>query len=430
MSWGVPPVSDGEASPGLRVGVVPSSSTPVHDSLPANGALVSALRGVAQALSRPAEAVRLRLRIVDEAQALLDAESVLLCFVEPDGETLRVELGAGPLADMEGQVLPVGASFAGSAVASGQPQLSSDLAADARAFHAPGHKLPASSAVAFPLPGGGRMLGAIVAVREAGRAAFTAADLMTYFPFAEVVGAALVNTRQHASARLGRGSIEEWQKAREEGEWRERHEAIARARGYVAFEWEPRSQELRWGESYEAVFGAPVPASVTLLPRWAERIHPADRARVLGAMSGSVLAAEPLCLECRVLYPGGVVKLVRLREVSRLDGERGVRLIGMAELVAPRGAAAPERGDAVRELVRGLRHEINNPLAVVMGQAQLLRKEAAVQESAQLRQSVAALYTEAERMQSLLVRLAAFEEFVPDRILNPRGELNLPVRPD
>jgi signal transduction histidine kinase len=355
---------------------------------------------------------------------------VLLCLLDADGETLRVELGAGPLAGMEGQLLPVTASFAGAAVAAGQPQVSADLASDARAFHSPGHTLPQSSAVAFPIPGGGRVLGAIVAVRDAASAPFSASDLATYYPFAEVVGAALINARQHASTRLARGSIEEWQKAREEGEWRERHEAIARARGYVAFEWEPRSQELRWGESYEAVFGAPVPNGATLLPRWAERIHPADRARVLGAMSGSVLAAEPLCLECRVLYPGGVVKLVRLREVSRLDGERGVRIIGMAELVAPRGAAAPERGDAVRELVRGLRHEINNPLAVVMGQAQLLRKESAVQESAQLRQSVAALYAEAERMQSLLVRLAAFEEFVPDRILNPRGELNLPARPD
>ena len=53
-------------------------------------------------------------------------------------------------------------------------------------------------------------------------------------------------------------------------------------------------------------------------------------------------------------------------------------------------------------LIKTERHEVNNPLAVVMGQAQILRNEPGVEADPHLRQSIDAIYEGSERIRDVL----------------------------
>jgi len=63
-----------------------------------------------------------------------------------------------------------------------------------------------------------------------------------------------------------------------------------------------------------------------------------------------------------------------------------------------------------RRLMNTLRHEVNNPLAVVMGQAQILRSDPGIDADPHLRQSIEAIYEGGERIRDVLRRLTAAGE--------------------
>ena len=86
-------------------------------------------------------------------------------------------------------------------------------------------------------------------------------------------------------------------------------------------------------------------------------------------------------------------------------------------------AAAAEGG---RQLLRALRHEINNPLAAVLGHAQLLEGDPAVRELPHVLQSVRAIREEGMRMDVLTRRLAVLEQSGDPRLLDEHGFLRLP----
>src|SRR5690606_24466895 len=76
--------------------------------------LLTAERRLAAALARPAEVLRYFLIAVEETAALLKVDRALICLVDSeDPDLLRVMAGAGPLADEEGELLPVQGSFEG-----------------------------------------------------------------------------------------------------------------------------------------------------------------------------------------------------------------------------------------------------------------------------------------------------------------------------
>ena len=92
---------------------------------------------------------------------------------------------------------------------------------------------------------------------------------------------------------------------------------------------------------------------------------------------------------------------------------------------AARGAGS----EAGRQLLRALRHELNNPLAAVLGHVQLLEADAAVRGLPHVAQSVRAIREEGERIESLTRRLAALEASGDARLLDDEGFLRLPPDP-
>ncbi|HEU0052431.1 MAG TPA: histidine kinase dimerization/phospho-acceptor domain-containing protein, partial [Longimicrobium sp.] len=79
-----------------------------------------------------------------------------------------------------------------------------------------------------------------------------------------------------------------------------------------------------------------------------------------------------------------------------------------------------------RQLLRALRHELNNPLAAVLGYAQLLEADPAVRGFPHVHQSVRAIVDESRRMNALTGRLAVLETSDDARLLDERGFLRLP----
>ena len=131
-----------------------------------------------------------------------------------------------------------------------------------------------------------------------------------------------------------------------------------------------------------------------------------------------------------MLHKSGVARRVVLR--AALPVEPGAtRVVGVMEDVTERERLATTRDQRARaaaatEIIRALRHEINNPLAVVIGQLQLLQKDASVTENAMLQQSLDAIHQESVRMHELVRRLAALEQHPREPFVSESGGVNIP----
>jgi signal transduction histidine kinase len=89
----------------------------------------------------------------------------------------------------------------------------------------------------------------------------------------------------------------------------------------------------------------------------------------------------------------------------------GIAVGGLAELLRAeyRRRVAAERAAATNELAVALRHEIHNPLAALVAEAQLLEEESASLPAGQ-QESVASLSRLAQRIQALVDRVAEIQE--------------------
>ena len=126
------------------------------------------------------------------------------------------------------------------------------------------------------------------------------------------------------------------------------------------------------------------------------------------------------------------------------EGEACARLAAGAAAAAVEGALAFDRArgsraaleswrasratasEGGRRLLRALRHELNNPLAAVLGHAQLLEADPSVQSLPHVLQAVRAIRGEGRRMDALTRRLATLESSGDPRLLDDDGLLRLP----
>lgn len=246
-------------------------------------ALLALHRRISEALTRPARTARV-FRTLAFAAGEAAGASASVGLVEPSVEAVRMGTGTGLLADHEGELLPLEASFPGRALRRGAPVLTADLRTDEHAYRAEERDLPSGPAAALPLGPAGAPLGVLLLAREPGGEPFREDDLPLLRAVAEAVGSALENVHLFERARGSHAALESWR----------------RGRG---------------------------------------------------------------------------------QQVS-----------------------------SARQIVRALRHEFNNPLAAILGHAQLLAVQPAVEGNPTLRDSVQAIYDESQRMSGLARSLAQMED--------------------
>jgi signal transduction histidine kinase len=149
---------------------------------------------------QPPEAVLSAL--TGHALKLSGADLVKVALPDEEGGRMTVDFAEGEGAEaVRGLVLPADDSLSGLVLASGEPIVVDDFAADKRAADVTRRALPnMGSAIAFPLGAPGSVRGVIVIARRRGRQQFSPADLEVFGAFGAQAAVALELAARRADA--------------------------------------------------------------------------------------------------------------------------------------------------------------------------------------------------------------------------------------
>lgn len=391
------------ATPGTEASPIPAVVPP--ERYPAVHAV---LQRIAERIACPAELGRLLHTLADETGSLLHA-SATVATAEP-GDLLALRTGSGLLAPFEGELLPGEGSFCGAALHRGWRE-TANLSREPHAY--PGEQeLGAGPALAAALPAPGGPSGVLLVVRPAGAAQFTPEESAELAAVAEFAAAALAGARACAEARARRIPVDAWRNDRDTAAWRRTYEAVAAETGQAVFRVELATGEIRWSAARDEAWGSTVAGL-------AQRVAAADRERVLRALSTPGASR----LEVSATDAAGRLKRYRL-DTFPDAAEPGVVAALLAE-----GHAAAERGSLVpvAELIRAVRHELNNPLAVVAGTVHLMEASGAAEGQPEIARSVQQIRDASDRLRDLSTRIGLLERMPEAAFVTEGGGLGVAI---
>ncbi len=121
--------------------------------------------------------------------------------------------------------------------------------------------------------------------------------------------------------------------------------------------------------------GAPRPVSV-----FRDACHADDRARVEALFDAAIAKGEPAGAIFRITSADGSVRVVDVRVNFLKQGARVVEMVGTTQDITERQQlndqlAAADRMATIGSLAAGVAHEINNPLAALIGNVDLLAED-------------------------------------------------------
>lgn len=367
--------------------------------------LLSAVERVTGALYETAGLSQILSTTVDAAAGLIAGDGAAAVLRDEDPSRLRIAIGAGLLSDTEAALLPLSGSFEGAAITAGAPRRTQTLAAEVPA--APWLEgVDAGPALAAPMGSDERAIGVLLVARQSGAAPFLEREAALLAGLALHAGGVIAAARARTRVRGAPERLEAWRRFRSVEEELERYESLESARGQAGFVWSPDDDRIEWTRGVQLVAGAPSDALATL-GDWLQRVHPADRTTVRETLESARDAGSDE-LTSRAFHLLGRDAAAEPRPmVLRARREPGSgRVLGVVEAEREESSGSlPSRAPTAAEVVNALRHEINNPLAVVIGQAQLLRTEKSVGRDAMVLQSVDSILRESERIAELVKRL-------------------------
>jgi GAF domain-containing protein len=439
--------------------------------------VLQALQRVADASARPAETGRL-FRTLAEALGHAVRGAAATATLDAESGALRLRSGTGAFAAEEGELLPVEASLAGAAFSSGAVRMTADSAAEADAFVVErGFRVGAY--LAAPLVADGQVIGVALAGRAPGQPPFDAADVAALELVAGAAAAAVAGAEVQEARRRSRAALGAWRAERQLRDQAARLQAALGLGGVLCFEYDRATGRTEWTGDVDAALGLDASGAGAALDGWISRVHPEDRVRFEAALraDGSAprrvrmrmadgqqtvrifdLAAGPagadgaLCVlreaerpvvkevvrEVPVIKEVEVVKEVvqEVEVIREVEVVREVEVIREVEVVRevevikevfiPAPAPQPVRDTAMLQaFIRAVRHELNTPLSVVTGEAQLLKREWIVQAEVSLERPVQAIHEAAQRMCDLAARLAAIEREPDALVITSEGGVAL-----
>jgi PAS domain S-box-containing protein len=207
-----------------------------------------------------------------------------------------------------------------------------------------------------------------------------------------------------------------------------------------SWEWDLVSDTVNRSKELCRIFGMCPESFGTSLSSSYERVHPDDREKLHREIDLATRERRPWEIEYRIVRPDGVRTLLARGKVITDDQGRPVRMVGTAQDVTERRAmqahmVLADRMASVGTLAAGVAHEINNPLAFVIGNLDLVAE--AIQRSrnggADDLGAAGELLREAregaERVRKIVRDLKIFSRADEDRRvpLDPRRVLDLAV---
>jgi GAF domain-containing protein len=369
--------------------------------------LIAAERRLAVALARPAEVMRFFLLAVEEAATLLRVDRAHLCLIDSeDPGLLRVVAGTGLMAEDEGELLPVEASFEGRVFQAQSAVRTNDLDGEPDLYRPRRYARRGGPAVAVPLRVRNQTIGVLLVARDVGHAPFLERDAELLLEFATPVGAAIEAMRQFDATRRSRESVDAWTRERGLRRWLERYEAVAAARVELIFRLD-REGGMEWGGSTRPLFGREPEEFAPTVDDLVGRIAAEDGENVRRALHSLINPAGPrtISVSCGIVLAEGSIQQARLKAWRLQDGEEIVGVVLPATKPEVPAVEPVRVENGTEGIVRALRHQINNPLAAVMGRAQLMIREDVVQREPMLRQSVETILFESERINRFVQQL-------------------------
>jgi len=341
--------------------------------------------------------------------SLVEAQGAFVALRQPDGDTLRIAATVGQCVELDGADIGLTTSTTGRVVRSGEPLLTDNLLAEPDAQVALNPARSARGAMIAPLKTSSGVVGAVGVVRydqpdavEPAPPAFGLVDLQYLAAVAAyiagglelseaVTGARAAAERAHAmvdSSPLPLALVDR------QGRVLQVNQAGCRLFGIAT-----ESQAL--GLHLEALGLSPSEISLHLVlarPRIGEPWH------------GRVLVTQPggdrrIC-DCTITGLSGVGRdSLLLALYDRTD-----------ELRAQRELIAREKLATVGEIASGVAHEVNNPLAAIRMEAELLGRASKDPETNTTAMTIAREVDRAARIVRSLLRLARRADTTPTRV--------------
>ena len=212
--------------------------------------------------------------------------------------------------------------------------------------------------------------------------------------------------------------------ARMADELRENAESMSLAAGaaqLALWRWDI-VHDVIWVSPYgRHLYGIPEGDSISL-PRFLDTLHPDDREATRQAVRRSLEDTGGFRAEYRVMLPGGVVRWIGAQGKVEFNGSRApVRMRGVSIDVTERKAAELEAGQhraelmhltrvtTLSELSGSLAHELNQPLAIILSNAQAAQRllVQAPPDVAEVREILTDIVAEDRRAGEVIQRLRA-----------------------
>jgi PAS domain S-box-containing protein len=372
-----------------------------------------ALIQVSDELVRSLDLAHVSHRIVSEVVRVFRVRRATLWRLDPAAASLTCTALAGEAepTDWIGQKLAAGDGLAGCALATGEPVWTSEPATDPRLrlpdwlvqrFRAEG----LGTVAAVPLADRGEALGALTLADHAGRR-FTPGDMGLLAAFGAHAALAIRNARLHEEVLQTRDFL---QSITEDSA-----DAIVTTDLQGRLTYVSRGAETLFGYAADEVIGWPVARFYRTGPRearavatqlWAEG-HLRNYETQLRTKGGRWVSAS--------------ASLSLLRDANR----QIIGTVGIIRDMTAREAAEAARQEArdlraITVLAGGVAHEINNPLAVIVGQLELLGRDVLKEgEPARRIQRAVAAAEDIHRIIARLARITRIETTPSDAMLPP-----------
>ena len=135
--------------------------------------------------------------IVQQARQLVGADYAVLTVPNDSGSALTIRAVVGDeLAGLEGSLVPLDDSMAGTVIRERAPQLLTEFWTDRRVFHPPGWPQDTGPALFVPVFAGREVLGSLIVAKRRDREPFTDDDLKLITVFAAHTSVALEDSRR------------------------------------------------------------------------------------------------------------------------------------------------------------------------------------------------------------------------------------------
>ncbi|MBX2884336.1 MAG: PAS domain-containing protein [Granulosicoccus sp.] len=190
-------------------------------------------------------------------------------------------------------------------------------------------------------------------------------------------------------------------------------EVAVQTAGMGIWEWAVNSQVNIWNQRTQEIFGLQTPSDEVAHETFISLVHPEDRANVESRLNNWISDRKDIDLNYRIVHPQKGIRFIKAKASFHQTIGEAERYVGIVWDITDTVHAEQERVNLVEnlnharrlqslgELTGGIAHDVNNLLAIISGNAELLSYASHV-DSRCLEAIMSASHRGAELTQSLL----------------------------